>query len=305
MGKILITPRPFHEKGSYIISDLRAKGHEVVVNDTGKRFTKDQLLQLVEDVDAILTGNDPIDEEVLSKAKQLKVVSKYGVGLDNIDTKYCERHGITVCKALGANSISVSESAMMLILTSLRKYYQLCHNSKNDLDKRIIGSEANGKTLGILGLGAIGKNVAQYAHAFHMEIIGYDPYVSQDQVEPYITMKSFEDVIQEADILTLHLPLLENTHEIINAETIRKMKDKAILVNTARGGLIEATSLLHALKDGKLSFVSEDVELKERPKELIQMENYNITPHAASFTIEADKNTMNIAVQNILKILEG
>ena len=233
------------------------------------------------------------------------MISKYGVGLDNIDVKYCEEHGITVCKALGANSVSVAESAMMMILTSLRKYYSLCQNSKNKVEKRILGKEAKGKTLGILGLGAIGKNVAHYAHAFDMKIIGYDPYVSQDHVESYVTMKSFEEVLQEADILSLHLPLLDSTHEIINKDAIDKMKDQAILVNTARGGLVNPVSLLQALKNGKLAFASEDIELKERPEELIQIENYNITPKEESFTTEADQNTMRIAVQNIMEKLEG
>lgn len=303
--KILITPRPFYEKGLDIVSDLRKKGYEVLVNDTGKRYSKEQLFELIQDADAILTGNDPMDAEVLSRANHLKVISKYGVGLDNIDTDYCDKHGIVVRKALGANSISVAESAMMMILTSLRKYYVLCHNSKQNIEKRIMGHEAKGKTLGILGLGVIGKNVARYAHAFEMNVVGYDPYVRQDQVESYISLKSFEEVIKESDVLTLHLPLLESTHNIINAKAIKMMKDNAILVNTARGGLIDSQALLDALKEGKLSFVSEDVELKERPEELIQMENYNITPHAASFTIESDQNTMHIAVENILNELEG
>ena len=285
MKTILITPRPFHEKGSEQIEKLEQLGYNVIVNDTGKRYTKEQLMELMPDIDAILTGNDPLDKELLTLSKKLKVISKYGVGLDNIDLKYANEKGIKVCKALGANSISVAESAMMMILTSLRR-------------------EAKGKTLGILGLGAIGKNVARFAHAFEMNIVGYDPYISQQQVEDYVTMKSFEEVLEQSDIITLHLPLLESTKNIINDKSISKMKDGVIIINTARGGLIDSKALFNALQTAKLSFVSEDVELKERSEELKQMERYNITPHAASFTLEADQNTMQVAVQNIIDNLE-
>lgn len=304
MRTILITPRPFHEKGSEQIEKLEQLGYKVIVNDTGKRYSEEQLMDLVPNADAILTGNDPLDKELLSQAKNLKVISKYGVGLDNIDLTYANEKGIKVCKALGANSVSVAESAMMMILTSLRQYYSLCHNSKTGIEKRLMGREAKGKTLGILGLGAIGKNVARFAHAFEMNVIGYDPYVTQDQVEDYVRMDTFEEVLRKSDVISLHLPLLDSTQDIIDELAISKMKDGAIIVNTARGGLIDSQALFKALQIDKLSFVSEDVELKERPEELKQMDRYNITPHAASFTWEADQNTMQIAVQNIIDNLE-
>ncbi len=304
MRTILITPRPFHQKGSEQIERLEQLGYKVIVNDTGKRYSKEQLMDLVTNVDAILTGNDPLDKELLSQAKNLKVISKYGVGLDNIDLTYANEKGIKVCKAIGANSVSVAESAMMMILTSLRQYYSLCHNSKTGIEKRLMGREAKGKTLGILGLGAIGKNVARFAHAFEMNIIGYDPYVTQDQVEDYVRMDTFEELLKQSDVISLHLPLLESTKNIIDELAISKMREGAIIINTARGGLIDSLALFKALQTDKLSFVSEDVELKERPEELKQMERYNITPHAASFTLEADQNTMKIAVQNIIDNLE-
>ena len=304
MRTILITPRPFHEKGSEQIEKLEQLGYKVIVNDTGKRYSKEQLMDLVANADAILTGNDPLDKELLSQAKNLKVISKYGVGLDNIDLTYANEKGIKVCKALGANSVSVAESAMMMILTRLRQYNSLCHNSKSGIEKRLMGREAKGKTLGILGLGAIGKNVAQFAHAFEMNIIGYDPYVTQDQVEDYVRMDTFEELLKQSDVISLHLPLLESTKYIIDELAISKMREGAIVINTARGGLIDSLALFKALQTDKLSFVSEDVELKERPEELKQMERYNITPHAASFTLEADQNTMKIAVQNIIDNLE-
>lgn len=304
MAKILITPRPFYEKGKEQIEKLTSLGHEVIVNDTGKRYTKEELTSLITDVDAVLTGNDALDAETLSHANKLKVISKYGVGLDNIDLNYTNEHRIKVLKALGANSISVAESTMMMILASLRNYYALCHNSKTNIEKRLIGHEAKGKTLGILGLGSIGQNVAKFAHAFDMNVIGYDPYVLQEQLEDYVCMKSFQEVLKESDIITLHLPLQNSTKDIINKQSIVSMKDGAIIINTSRGGLIDADDLLEALKSGKLSYVSEDVELKERKDNIKRLENYNITPHAASFTVEADLNTMNIAVQNIIENLE-
>lgn len=304
MRKILITPRPFYEQGKNEITYLKSLGYEVIVNDTGNRYSKTDLLNLVGDVDAILTGNDLIDREVILKAKKLKIISKYGVGLDNIDVKFAEEKNIKVCKALNANSVSVAETTMMMILTSLRKYYQLCQNSKKHIEKRILGSEAEGKVLAIIGLGSIGKKVAKYANALGMRICGYDPFVQKESLKNYIELNTFEEVISKADIISLHLPLLETTKKIISKDVISKMRTGAIIVNTARGGLIDEDALYENLLSGHLGFVSEDIELKERSDELITLPTYNITPHSASFTKEADQKTMQIAIGNILRGLE-
>lgn len=303
--KILITPRPFQGKGKHMIKMLQEKGYHVEYNQLDRRFSLEELVEKIKDADAIITGNDPLDREVLSKADKLKVISKYGVGIDNIDAEFAAERGIRIRKALGANTISVAEMTMQLILSSARNFANLCSNSKHLIDKRIIGSELCGKKLGILGLGAIGRCVAQLAHGFGMEIYGYDPYANADELADYIAMKEFDVVISECDFVSLHLPLVHSTEKLINQSVFKRMKNTSILINTARAGLVEHNDLHDALKNQTIAFAAEDVELQERPEALIALDNYIITPHAASFTKEADMKTIETTVKNIIEVLEG
>ncbi len=303
-GKIVITPRPFNTKGMYFIDLLESRGYEVDYNSLNRRFLHEELLDKIEDADAIITGNDLLNEEILKESKQLKVISKYGVGLDNIDVKYANKMGIKVCKALGANSRSVAEMTILMMLSASRDFVNISNRAKNGNEERVIGQELYGKTLGILGLGAIGKKVAKIALSFEMKVIAYDPYVMQSDSE-LIELVSQNRLIQESDYISLHIPLTENTAGIINKSVFDRMKESAILINSARAGLVENKALYQALTEGKIRYVIEDVELKERDKAIIDLPNYSITPHAASFTVESDNNTMKIAVDNVLKVLEG
>ena len=303
--KILITPRPFQTKGLNKIEKLRKGGYEVEYNNLDHRFTIEELINRIEDADAIITGNDLLNKEILGKAHKLKVISKYGVGLDNIDLEYANSRGIKVCKALEANSISVAEMAIQLMLASSRSFYKLCDNSKKLIDKRIMGTELFRKRLGIFGLGSIGKYVAKIAHSFGMEIVAYDPYINKDTLREYIDLVPFDEIVKTADYISLHLPLEDSTRYMFNDNVFSKMKSTAIIINTARAGLIDCDSLYKALTNGNIAFAAEDVELKERTKKIIELDNYIILPHAASFTKEADENTINITVKNVLEVLEN
>ena len=205
--RVLVTPRPFDSKGQEHLQRLRDAGYEVEWNDTGKRFTREDLEGRIGNVDALLTGNDPLDQDMLARAKKLKVISKYGVGLDNIDLTCAKEMGISVYKALGANSDAVAEFAVLLMMAAQRQLYQLSQGTKSRESLRLVGHEATGKAIGLVGLGAIGRNVAR-------------------------------------------------------------------------------------------------IELKERPDATVALDNYLITPHAASFTVEADQKTMAVSVDNIIKGLE-
>lgn len=304
MMKIIITPRTFQDKGSHQIKRLRKLGYDVVMNTKNQRYTREEVMTLIEDADAILTGNDPLDREVLGKAKKLKVISKYGVGLDNIDVSYAEDHHIKVCKAIGANTISVAEMVMLMILAASRDFLTLANNSKNRVIDRISGREIYHKTLGIVGTGAIGQEVAIRAKGFQMKILGYDPYVKQEDISSCIQLVSLEKLMEESDIVSIHLPLMESTVGMFNESLLSHMKSDAILINAARGGLVNSSDLMKLMIKKKIHFVAEDVELTERDDVLIGMENYLITPHGASFTEEADRNTIDISVNNILEVLE-
>ncbi|MED0061951.1 phosphoglycerate dehydrogenase [Escherichia marmotae] len=304
MKKITITPRPFIDKGKVYIEKLQSAGYDVECNTSGGRYSKEELIEKIKYADAIITGNDPLDREVIDQAKNLKVISKYGVGLDNIDVDYANRKGIVVHKALNANSISVAEMAILMMLSSCRKYVETENQARNGQDVRLVGHELYQKTLGLIGLGAIGQHVAHIAHSLGMIITAYDPYLDKNKVPSYIELKSLDDIYHHSDILSLHLPLLNNTRNLINETVFDKIKPSAILINTARGGLVDEESLYSALINQKIAFASEDIELKERSAKIKELKNYSITPHAASFTNEAEHNTMQISIKNVLQELE-
>ena len=293
MKKITITPRPFVDKGKVYIEKLQSAGYDVECNASGGRYSKEELIEKIKYADAIITGNDPLDREVIDQAKNLKVISKYGVGLDNIDVDYANRKGIVVHKALNANSISVAEMAENMSKPRIKPEMV-----------RLVGHELYQKTLGLIGLGAIGQHVAHIAHSLGMIITAYDPYLDKNKVPSYIELKSLDDIYHHSDILSLHLPLLDNTRNLINETVFDKIKPSAILINTARGGLVDEESLYSALINQKIAFASEDIELKERSAKIKELKNYSITPHAASFTNEAEHNTMQISIKNVLQELE-
>ena len=241
---------------------------------------------------------------MLARAKKLKVISKYGVGLDNIDLTCAKEMGISVYKALGANSDAVAEFAVLLMMAAQRQLYQLSQGTKSRESLRLVGHEATGKAIGLVGLGAIGRNVARIARALGMSVLAYDPVVSQENAPEGVMCVTFDDLLASSDVVSLHAPLTASTSGLIGADEFAAMKPTAILVNTARAGLVDADALYSALSSGQIAFAAEDIELKERPDATVALDNYLITPHAASFTVEADQKTMAVSVDNIIKGLE-
>lgn len=232
MGKVVVTPRPFHQKGQRWVDQLRSHGHEVVVNDLGRRFTNDELRGLITDAQAIITGNDALDADTLSCAPDLKVVAKYGVGVDNIDVAWCEAHGVAVCKALGANSTSVAEDAIMLMLVALRRFYELARLAKSGEDCRVMGHEADGKVLGLVGVGSIGSRVARFARALDMRVLGYDPALAPDTAPEGVELVADRsDLLAASDVVSLHLPLLPSTRGSIDAAFLAQMKHGLSLIH--------------------------------------------------------------------------
>lgn len=302
--RVLVTPRPFDSKGQEHLQRLRDAGYEVEWNDTGKRYTREDLEDRIGNADALLTGNDPLDQDMLARAKKLMVISKYGVGLDNIDLTCAKEMGISVYKALGANSDAVAEFAVLLMMAAQRQLYQLSQGAKSREALRLVGHEAAGKAIGLVGLGAIGHNVARIARALGMSVLAYDPAVSQANAPEGVMCVTFDNLLASSDVISLHAPLTASTSGLIGADEFAAMKPTAILVNTARAGLVDADALYSALSSGQIAFAAEDIELKERPDAIVALDNYLITPHAASFTVEADQKTMAVSVDNIIKGLE-
>ena len=256
----------------------------------------------------VLRSRARITEVVLDCAPRMRVVSRTGVGIDNIDINACTRHGVIVCYLPGINAYAVAEHAISLMLALLKCLPAMDRAVRSggwDVRAKNLPQDAAGKVLGILGLGRIGHEIATRAKAFGMEVVGYDPIVKQfDGVE----WMELDDVIAQADVLTLHLPETQLTHHIINADKIARMKHNAYLINTSRGGVIDQCALMQALKAKRIAGAALDVFESEPPvddDELLSLDNVILTPHVAALTEQCGALMMREAVKLLLDVLDG
>ncbi|MGX8833103.1 phosphoglycerate dehydrogenase [Amedibacillus sp. YH-ame6] len=310
LGKILVTPRAFAKSGMQQIENLRKSGWDVHVNETGKSYTREEFLELAKDVDGIIIGVDIADKEMLNSCKNLKAIAKYGVGVDNIDMKVAKKNGIKVSRTIGSNSVSVAEHAMGLLFSIAKNVCAANAEVKNGEWNKNYGFELNNKTLGIIGFGNIGKLIAKMAQGMNMKIMAHDVFPIDEAYakEHNIQIASFEELICSSDAITVHLPLTEDTKDLINKDVFEKMKKSAVLINAARGGIVNEEDLYDALKNKTIAAAGFDVFSSEPPKKgeiLLTLDNFILTPHTASKTKEADANTIQMSVDNILKDLGG
>ncbi|MEM2954956.1 MAG: hydroxyacid dehydrogenase [Candidatus Nanoarchaeia archaeon] len=235
----------------------------------------------------IVRSGTKVNKDLIDKAKRLKLVIRGGVGLDNIDVEYCKQKNIHVENTPEASSIAVAELTFALMLGAIRNIVKAHTSMKNgQWMKGLKGSELYGKTLGIIGLGRIGTEVAKRAKAFGMKVITYTK--STNKKSELAEFVSLDKLLRESDIISLHVPLTDETKNMINKETINKMKDGVILVNTARGGLVNENDLVDALKKGKIKYACLDVYQNEPPinSPIISLENVLLTPHLGAQTDE-------------------
>lgn len=300
--KILVTPRSFG-KHNDAVKKLESEGYEVVANPYGRILTEVEMTELIEDIDALIVGVDPLNAAVLKHAKKLRIISKYGVGTDNIDLNYCEKQDIQVTVTQKANTESVADFAFALMLAVARRVVEVDEDCRNlDWSKKTSVSVYN-KTLGIVGTGAIGKAVIRRAEGFNMNILAYDLYQDKELVgKKEVTYVELEQLIKESDFISLHLPVTEFTTDLFGKREFNLMKNTAILINTARGELVDEAALLNALKNKEIWGAGLDVFKKEPPenKELLSLNNLVIGAHSGASTIEAVNAMSNMSVENIL-----
>lgn len=309
MGKkILITPRSFGKTSNLPLQMLEKYGYEIIRNDSGKQYTEEKLLEMVEDIDGIIVGLDPISEKVINRRKKLKVISKYGVGLDNIDLKAAKKNGIKVTFTPGANNESVADFAFSLMLSLSRSVNKLDEIIRNNDWRKLIGTEIYGKTIGIIGTGAIGKGVAKRATGFNMEILGYDIYPDKDFADrigmKYVDKKT---ILERADFISLHVPLTDEMYHFIDKEELGMMKSTAFLINTSRGGIINEDALYYALKDKKISGAALDVFETEPPvnNKFTELDNIILSPHCGASTVDATNRMGVMAAEGLISVLEN
>ena len=303
MAKILIT-EAVHPVGPEL---LTAAGHQVVYADRDMDIVRQEIV----DADAVFTRILELPGNLLATGKNLKIISKHGVGYDNIDIEYCKAHGIAVTIAPNANSLSVAEHAFALMMTLAknvipvsREYKEIGFAAKNHAP----GIELTGKTLGVIGCGHIGKHLVHMCQGgFDMRVLIYDPYL---QAVPAGTelVSDLDKLLQQADVVSLHCLLTDETRKMINRERLAQMKSSALLINCARGPIVEESALIEALQNGKLAGAGLDVTDPEPvapDSPLFQMDNVIVTPHYAPTTLEASIRVSQIAAENINAYLAG
>lgn len=307
--KILITPTSLRpETNQPALTTLEAFCPNLVFNTAGRPLTEDELIPLLKDCDGYIAGLDSITERVLDSCPKLKVISRYGAGYDRVDLRAAKKHQITVTNTPGVNAQAVGELAFGLILCSARKIASLDNQLRNGKWVRSTGIELFGKTLGIVGLGAIGKVVANCAKGFGMDVMAYDPFIDTGYCQKQeIRSVTLGELIRCSNIITLHLPLNADTMHLINAERISGMQDGAIIVNASRGGIIDEAAAYQALKSGKLGGLGLDAFETEPPEAspLFELPNVTVTPHTGAHTKEATENMANTAVKNLIDVLSG
>lgn len=307
--KILVTPTSLQpEKGNAALEQLKSFADELVFNPVGRPLTEDELIPLLKDCDGYVAGLDFVTEKVIKACPNLKMISRYGVGYDRVDVNAAKEHGITVTNTPGVNSEAVGELAFALILAVARKIPYLDQDTRKGGWTRSTGFECKGKTICILGLGSIGKVVARCAQGFGMTVCAYDPYINAAYCEENeIENVSFEEGIQKADVISLHLPLMDSTKHLIDGDAIAEMKDGVVIINTSRGGIIDEDAACEALKSGKIGGLGLDAFEQEPPKDspLFAFDNVVATPHTGAHTAEATNNMAALSVQNLIDVLEG
>ncbi|ERK29416.1 phosphoglycerate dehydrogenase [Clostridium intestinale] len=308
--KVLITPRGFANYGLDKVRYMESKGLEVHYNNTGKAYTKEEFYNLASDADAIIVGVDIIDKELIDKCPNLKVVCKFGVGTDNIDVDYAKEKGIFVGRTVGSNSKAVAEHVVALMFADAKNLYNTAKEVKNHKWNKPTGQEISGKTLGIIGFGMIGKHIANFANGLGMKVYAYDAFEITDETakEFNVEKKSFEEIISESDYVSLHVPLLESTKNMLSTEEFKKMKNDACLINAARGGIVDEEALYEALINKEIRSAYFDVYSTEPPTEddkLLALDNFVLTPHTAARTIESEKRTCEMSTEIILQNLLG
>ena len=306
MVKVLITPRSFGKYGKESFEIFEKEKIEVVMNPTIGILTEEEILELIEEVDGIIVGVDPLNKNVISYAKKLVAISKYGVGLDNIDLELCKERDIKVTITPNANSDAVADYAFTLLLSVARRLTEIhnsCHNG--DFSKKI-SIDIYGKKLGVLGLGHIGKGVIERSKGFNMKLYGYDIYKDESFInENNIFFTSIENIFSECDFISIHLPLTNETKYLIDEKMLSFAKENLVIVNTARGGIIDENALYEALNMKKIYGAGLDVFEQEPPTDskLLELENVIVGAHSGASTVGAVDKMSTMATLNLIQSL--
>jgi D-3-phosphoglycerate dehydrogenase len=309
MPKVLVTARSFRKLQGDHWRVLQEAGYEVITPEQDQPLKEAEMIPLVGDVEAALVGNDAVTQRVIAAGPRLKVISKHGVGVDNVDVAAATRAGVVVTNTPGANQVAVAELAVALIMALTRKLAYHDTVVKSGGWSRIIGTELEGKTVGLVGLGRIGKEVVLRLKGFRVKFLAHDVY--QDTAfaaEHGVRFVALDELLAESDIVTLHAVLTSDTQHLIGEKELARMKPTAYLVNTARGGLVDEAALARALAENRLAGAGLDVFADEPPKDspLLKLgDKVLLAPHLGAQTTETVLRMGRMAAENVVQVLRG
>ncbi len=306
---ILVTPTSYGRDDASLKTELENAAGKVTYNSSGKPLSSAQLAELLPGVDGYIAGLDTIDSVALSAADRLRVIARYGVGTSNVDLAAAEERGIVVTNTPGANANSVAELTVALILNLLRPIMAAAAETRQGGWPRTKGQSLAGKTVGLIGLGAIGREVARRLAGFDCEVLAFDVIPDETFCQAHgVQIAGQAELLRQADIISLHLPVLPETRGMVNAAFLQQMKHGAYLINTSRGELVEEDALYDALQQGKLAGAALDAFSEEPPgagNRLLQLPQVIPTPHMGAHTDGATNAMGRMALADCLAVLQG
>ncbi len=308
MPKVLIGPSPLHKIEGRHTEVLRAAGFELVYHGKGRQLTEHELLEYLTGVVAALAGSELYSARVFAAHPQLRVVARVGVGYDAVDLAAATAAGAAVTFAPGTNQDAVAEHAFCLILALTKNLISQHQGVKEGRWPRGTNLPVRGRTLGIAGLGRIGKAVALRGLAFGMPVIAYEPFPDKAFIAQHgIELVSLDQLFSRSDFLSLHLPMTNESKHIINKNTLARMKPTAFLINTARGGLVCEADLIEVLREHKIAGAGLDVFEEEPPpiSQLFALDNIVLTPHAAGVDLRSRDDMAFAAAEAIVDLSQG
>lgn len=288
---------------------LEDAGIKVVANPRGEKYREGDLLEIIGDYDGLITGTDEVSKKVIKKGKKLKIIAKNGVGYDNIDVPAATERGVYVTTTPGAVEQAVADSTIGLMLDLARNITVGNQAIRSGSWERIMGTEIWEKRLGIIGMGTIGKNVARRAQGFNMEIFAFDPFIDLEYCAQYgIKSTDLNEIFNSCDFISIHCLLNEATRNLVSRERLNMMKPTAYIINTSRGGVIDETALVEALKEGRITGAGLDVFEKEPLPEdspLLELDNVILTPHIAGYSRDANLKAGIMVAESVIAALNG
>lgn len=305
MNKIVISTSSFDIANNPPIQRLIEAGFEVVTNPYKRKLSEDEIISLLgQDTIGLLAGIEPLTERVLTSTHQLKVISRCGTGLDSVDLAAAKRHNVAVFNTPEAPAQAVAELTLGLMLATLRQIGLIDRKLRDGEWPRTQGHLLAAQTVGIVGLGHIGRRVARLCQAFEATVVAHDPYLSQTQQG--VSSMPLEQLLAESDIVTLHIPYSADTHHLLNKAAFSRMKSGAIVINAARGGLVDEAALYDALLAGHLKGAALDV-FEQEPYQgpLLKCDNITLTSHIGSLAKESRHRMEIEAAENLLRGLSN